>query len=121
MIGVTLTGTARVVVVALAMLALPAQAQQPSANAVALAKEIIVAKGSATMYDPIIGNIIERSKGMLLQTNPMLSKDLNEVAAKIRSEQVSRSAELLTEVAKLYATTPAIVGSAVSTRDAARS
>jgi len=39
----------------------------------------------------------------LLQTNPMLSKDLGEVAGNLRAEYASRSAELLDEVAKLYA------------------
>ena len=40
---------------------------------------------------------------MFLQTNPMLGKDLNEVAAKLRTEYAARSAEVLTDIAKLYA------------------
>ena len=39
----------------------------------------------------------------MLQTNPMLGKDLNEVAAKLRTEYASRSAEVVNDVAKLYA------------------
>jgi hypothetical protein len=32
----------------------------------------------------LIVGIIERAKAVFLQTNPMLSKDLNEVAGKLR-------------------------------------
>lgn len=81
----------------------PAQAQQPSANAIALAKQIITVKGSANMFDPILPNLVDKTRAMLLQTNPMLSKDLNDVAAKVRTEMSPRTSELLTEMAKLYA------------------
>jgi hypothetical protein len=95
----------RAILVAITFIALfaPAQAQQPSANAVALAKEIITVKGSANMFDPILPNLIDKTRAMLLQTNPMLSKDLNEVAAKLRTEMSPRASEILTEMAKLYA------------------
>src|SRR2546423_13056317 len=95
----------RAVFVAMAFVALftPAQAQQPSANAIALAKEIITAKGSANMFDPILPNLVDKTRAMLLQTNPMLSKDLNEVATKVQTEMSPRTSELLTEMAKIYA------------------
>jgi len=38
-----------------------------------------------------------------LQTNPTLGKDLNEVAAKLRAEYATRTAEILNDAAKLYA------------------
>ena len=105
MVANRIVGTARAAVCALALVALvlPAHAQQPSANAIALAKEIIVAKGAATMYDPVVANLIERTKGALLQTNIMLSRELNEVAAKLRTELAPRSAELVNDAARLYA------------------
>src|SRR5438876_4873479 len=80
-----------------------AAAQQPSATAVATAKEVITAKGADGLYSPLVSGVIERTKTVLLQTNPMLSKDLNEVAAKLHAELAPRSAEILNEVAKLYA------------------
>ena len=80
-----------------------AEAQQPSAAAVATAKEVITAKGAGALYSPLVSGVIERTKIVLLQTNPMLSKDLNEVAAKLHAEYAPRSAEILNEVAKLYA------------------
>jgi hypothetical protein len=45
------------------------------------------------MFDPVIIGIVEQTKGALLQTNPQLSKDLNEVAAQLRTEFAPRVAE----------------------------
>lgn len=81
----------------------PAQAQQPSANAIALAKEIIIVKGGNSIYDPVVPQIIDRARSIFLQSNPLLGKDLNEVAAKLRTELTSRTAELLNDGARLYA------------------
>ena len=81
----------------------PAQAQQPTANALALAKEIIIVKGGNALYDPVVPGIIERGRTLFLQSNPMLGKDLNEVAAKLQTELTPRTAELLDDGARLYA------------------
>ena len=77
--------------------------QQPSATAIAAAKEVITAKGAASLYSPLVSGVIERTKSVFLQSNPTLAKDLNEVSAKLHAEYAPRSAEILTEVAKLYA------------------
>jgi uncharacterized protein len=83
---------------------IPAAApQQPSANAIRLAREIITVKGTAKTYEQVIVEVVDRSKGVLVQTNPMLSRDLNEVATKIRNASAPRVGELLNEVAKMYA------------------
>jgi hypothetical protein len=105
MIADPIAGTVRAILVALAFIALlaPARAQQPSANAVALAKEIITLKGSGNMFDPVVPNLVDKTKTVLLQTNPMLSKDLNEVAAKLRTELAPRGSELMDQMARLYA------------------
>ncbi|HEY7302379.1 MAG TPA: DUF2059 domain-containing protein [Xanthobacteraceae bacterium] len=81
----------------------PAVAQQPSINAILLAREIIIVKGGSSLYEPMIADVIDRAKGVLLQTNPMLSKDLNEVAAKVKSDAAPRVGELVNEAAKMYA------------------
>jgi hypothetical protein len=78
-------------------------AQQPSATAIATAKELITVKGATALYDPILTGVVEKAKGVFLQTNPMLQKDLNEVAAKLRTELAPRSAEVVNETARLYA------------------
>jgi hypothetical protein len=105
MIAIAFAATSRAALVALALIAWggSAPAQQPSANAITMAKEIIVAKGSADMFSGVIPNLIERSKVLLLQTNPLLGRDLNEVAARLRSELAPRTVELLNEMAKVYA------------------
>ena len=82
---------------------IPAAAQQASPNAILLAREIITAKGASKLYEPVISEVVDRAKGVLLQTNPMLSRDLNEVAEKMKSEFAPRVAEILNEVAKMYA------------------
>jgi hypothetical protein len=100
---------AGVIASAVVVLAMPAQAQaprppaQPSANAILLAKEIITAKGANKMYEPVIIEVVDRTKGVLLQTNPMLSRDLNEIAARLKTEYAPRVGEILNEVAKMYA------------------
>jgi uncharacterized protein len=81
-----------------------ARAQQPSATAMATAKELATIKGVTSVFDPLVSGIIERAKGMFLQTNPMLGKDLNEVAVKLRAEHAPRIGEVLNETAKIYAT-----------------
>jgi len=87
----------------LAAAASPALAQQPSANAIALAKEIIVIKGGDKIYAPLISQTIDRARVLLVQSNPTLSVALNEVAAKLRAELAPRVTELVNEGARIYA------------------
>lgn len=95
---------AAIFVVAFVMPARPAGSQQPSAAAIATAKELITVKGAAAVFEPIVPGVIEQARAILLRTNPMLGKDLGEVAAQLRTEYGPRSSELLEEAAKLYAT-----------------
>ena len=78
-------------------------AEEPSKTAIATAKEVITAKGANALYAPLVSGVIERTKVVLLQSNPMLGKDLNEVAAKLHADYASRSADILNDVAKIYA------------------
>jgi hypothetical protein len=99
---------ARAVGLALCLLACtvysgPVRAQEPSASSVALAKELIILKGGNVMLDPIVPGVIESAKNVLLQTNPMLAKDLNEVAANLRKEFDPKRDELVTLMARSYA------------------
>lgn len=91
------------VVIAWQALAGAALAQQPTPAAIATAKEVVELKGGAQMFDPVINSIVEQTKGALLQTNPQLAKDLNDVAAQLRTEFTPRRDELITEAAKRYA------------------
>ena len=79
-------------------------AQQPSAAAIALGRELVELKGGGAMFDPIVINLVEQTKGNLVQTNPQLSKDLNDVGAQLRNEFTPRRAEVINEAGRFYAT-----------------
>jgi len=79
-------------------------AQQPSASALSTAKEIVSITGTTSLFAPLISGVVEQAKLLFLQQNPNLSKDLNEVATKMRNDLAPRMVELNNEVAKLYAT-----------------
>jgi hypothetical protein len=99
-------GAARLAGLAIALaLASPAtKAQQPPAAAVSTAKEIVSVTGATALFNPLIAGVVEQAKILFLQQNPALSKDLNEIGAKMRSELAPRFDELNVEVAKRYAT-----------------
>jgi hypothetical protein len=99
---------ARRVCIALAALALfgvsaPAQTQQPSAAAIAAAKEILTLKGALVLFSGVVPRVVETAKGALLQSNPMLSKDLNEVAAKLKVDLAGRAKEVEDNAFRVYA------------------
>jgi hypothetical protein len=75
----------------------------PSAAAIAAAKELVSLKGGATMFDPLVPGVIESAKNSLVPTNPQLQQQLNDVAAQLRKEFDPKRAEILNEVAKVYA------------------
>jgi uncharacterized protein len=81
----------------------PAQAQQPTANAIALAKEIIVVKGGNALYEPVIPQIVNQARQVFLGANPLLGKDLGEVAAKLQAEFSPRTADMINDGARFYA------------------
>lgn len=80
-----------------------AHSQQPSAAAMATAKELIASTGAASVFDPLIAGVVEQAKLLFLQQNPALGKDLNEIAAKLRTDLAPRNTELSDEMARLYA------------------
>ena len=98
--------TSRLAAVAVALVAFgpAAHSQQPSAAAMATAKELIAVTGATTLFNPLIAGVVEQAKLLFLQQNPALSKDLNEIANKMRTDLAPRFDELSDEVARLYAT-----------------
>ena len=89
--------------VAALLFAVPAPAQQPSATAIAAAKEIMAVKGSLTMFEPIVPGVVEQVKNVLVQQNPNLQKDLTDAAAVLRPKMAPKFEELKDEIAKAYA------------------
>jgi len=92
------------VAAALAAFSSAAHAQQPSAGAMALAKQLIAATNATTVFTPLIAGVVEQAKVLYLQQDPSLASDLNEIAAKMRTDLQPRFTEINDEVAKLYAT-----------------
>jgi hypothetical protein len=99
---------ARLATVAVALFvaspAVYAQQHKPSAAAMATAKQLITVTGATSLFNPLIAGVVEQAKILFLQQDPSMSKDLNEVAAKMRTDLQPRFSELTNEVARLYAT-----------------
>ena len=100
------TRATRLAALALALVAFApaARSQQPSAAALATAKELVAATGATTVFTPLIAGVVEQSKLLFLQQDPGLAKDLNEIATQMRTDLAPRFSELTNEVAMLYAT-----------------
>lgn len=81
-----------------------ANAQQPTPAAMASARELISITGATTLFSPLILGVVEQAKGLYLQQNPALSKDLNEIAKQVSADLQPRFSELTEEVSRLYAT-----------------
>ena len=96
---------ARAALLALALVAAAgaAQAQQPSPATLASARELMEIKGVKSLVEPVVVGVIEQTKGTILQTNPGLTKDLDEVSAQLRNEYQPRTAEMTNEIVQLYA------------------
>jgi hypothetical protein len=75
----------------------------PSAAAIAAAKEIMAIKDGLRVFEPIVLGVIEQHKSLMEQANPLMSRDLNEVANRLRVELAPRRAELDADIVKLYA------------------
>jgi len=98
--------TARLAAVVVALVAFgpAAHSQQPSAAAMATAKELIASTGAAAVFNPLIAGVVEQAKLLFLQQNPALASDLNEIANQMRTDLAPRFVDLTDEMARLYAT-----------------
>jgi uncharacterized protein len=103
MLRYSMAAVARAAIIGLVISAGTASAQQrPSPAALAAANELVSIKGVKALYDPVIVGVVEKAKAIFLQTNPMLGKDLNEVAANLRTEFAPRTTDVINTTAKLY-------------------
>jgi len=80
-----------------------APAPQPSPGALLLAKQIVEIKGVQNIFTPLVRGVVEKTKNMLMQTNFMWAKDLNEVAAIEEKQLAPRVSELVDATARMYA------------------
>jgi uncharacterized protein len=107
--------TAAGLALGLALVAVPAGAQQKqqqqqppqtlkpvSPAAMAAAKEILAMKNASAMYASAVPNIVEQTKNALLQSNLNYQKDLNEVAVIVAQNLAGREKEIGEGMAKIY-------------------
>ena len=94
------------VVAACAVLAVaePARAQQPTANALALSKELVDLIGAARDFESLPTAVIVQTASNFLQADPKLAKDLNVIVENLVAETASRRTEIPNEIVRLYAT-----------------
>lgn len=76
-----------------------------SPAALASAKEILAAKGVATIYQDAVPGLVQRAKQVFLQSNLSFQKDLDEVSVKVAKELAGREQEIGEQMAKIYANT----------------
>ena len=84
----------------------PAFAQSssnPSAAAIATAKEILHDKHIEELYKEAVPSLVERAKGTLVQANLNYQKDLNDLAPKVAKELAGGEKEIGDQIAKIYA------------------
>ena len=74
-----------------------------SPAAIAAAKEILTMKNASAMYAGAVGNIVQRTKDTLLQSNLNYQKDLNEVALIVAQNLAGREKDNTEQMAKIYA------------------
>lgn len=91
------------VALAFPALAQAQQANQPTAAAVASAKELLTLKHAGAIYANAIPGMVERTKTTLLQANLNYQKDLNEVALIVAKSLAGREKEIGDGMAKIYA------------------
>jgi hypothetical protein len=78
-------------------------AQEPTAGALAAARDMLVAKGGNTFFDPVVPGVIESVKNSFVPTNPQLYKELNDVAALLRKDYEPKRVEVFNNVARIFA------------------
>lgn len=81
----------------------PAAPQSPSPGAILIAKQIVQLKGVDRIMDPIARGVVEKVKNVVMQTNFMFQKDIDEITAQLHKEFDGRSAELVDLTARDYA------------------
>jgi hypothetical protein len=78
--------------------------QQPSATAIATARQVLELKGAFAVYDNAVPKLIDQVKAQLMQSNISYQKDLNDIGVKLAQDLTGRESEMGNEMARLYAT-----------------
>src|SRR5262245_40280883 len=95
--------TGAILAVAFAGVVSAQQKPAPSPAAIQMAKEIIALKGATTTFDPLIPGVIEYHRNVMMQANPNLTREIEQVATKLISDLQGRRTELQQSLAISYA------------------
>lgn len=95
--------TTAVAVAATMIVAMPAQAQDPTAEHVAAARATIAALGATDQFDAILLNAAQNIKSNLIQTAPNLQEIISATVDETAIEMAGRRADLEREAATIYA------------------
>jgi hypothetical protein len=79
------------------------QGSQPSPAAVALAMQLLELKGGIGAFDPAIEGVVVHHRGVFLQINPNLTRDIDATVQAMRVDAAARRQELHEEIARGYA------------------
>jgi hypothetical protein len=79
------------------------QLPEPSAQATALARELIVAAGISRTFDGLIPQLMIEIQQSILQVRPQIVKELDDVLVQLKPEFDGQRAEMITLAAKIYA------------------
>ena len=80
-----------------------ATSAQPSPAAVALAIQLLELKGGIGAFDPAIEGVVVHHRGVFLQINPNLTRDIDATVQIVRGDAAARRQELHEEIARGYA------------------
>jgi hypothetical protein len=89
---------------AAAQKAAPPPANNVSPAAIAAAKEILLLKNAAAVYQGAVIGTIQNVKNALLQTNLSLQKEIDEVSLKLARDLAGKESEIGEGMAVIYAT-----------------
>lgn len=81
------------------------QLPEPSPQALALGRELIVAAGVSRSFDGVVPQLMIELQQSIIQVRPQVVKDLDEVLIQIKPEFDGQRAEMITQAAKVYART----------------
>ena len=76
---------------------------RPTPAAIALAQQLLELKGGQVAFDPAINGVLIHHRGILLQINPNLTKDVDATVQLMQAESAARRQELHYEIAVGYA------------------
>jgi len=81
----------------------PSRAQEPSAAAIALGRQIVEVKGGIGLFDTIIDGVLAHHRQVLTQVNPNIDGDLTIIIPQLRALYAPRLPQVHAEIGRAYA------------------